>query len=89
MISSPSLPSKAGVLTLKLGPRHGTYVINRQPPNRQLWLSSPTSGPKRYDYDEERRQWIYLRDQSSLDDLLRQELGRIFPDEMIARLKIQ
>jgi hypothetical protein len=29
-----------GVLTLRLGP-HGTYVFNKQPPNRQLWLSSP------------------------------------------------
>lgn len=30
----------SGVLTLKLGP-HGTYVINKQPPNKQIWLSSP------------------------------------------------
>ena len=29
-----------GVLTLRLGP-DGTYVFNKQPPNRQLWLSSP------------------------------------------------
>jgi frataxin len=25
-------------------------VINKQPPNRQIWLSSPVSGPKRYDW---------------------------------------
>lgn len=25
-------------------------MINRQSPNRQIWLSSPTSGPKRYDF---------------------------------------
>jgi len=25
-------------------------VINKQPPNKQLWLSSPVSGPKRYDW---------------------------------------
>lgn len=31
---------QSGVLTLKLGP-HGTYVINKQPPNKQIWLSSP------------------------------------------------
>ncbi|PPR01178.1 hypothetical protein CVT24_006054 [Panaeolus cyanescens] len=30
----------SGVLTLSLGPR-GTYVINKQPPNKQIWLSSP------------------------------------------------
>jgi hypothetical protein len=29
-----------GVLTLRLGP-HGTYVLNKQPPNRQIWFSSP------------------------------------------------
>jgi len=29
-----------GVLTVKLG-EHGTYVINKQAPNRQMWLSSP------------------------------------------------
>lgn len=31
-------------------PPHGTYVINKQPPNKQIWLSSPVSGPKRYDW---------------------------------------
>jgi frataxin len=31
---------KSGVLTLCLGD-HGTYVINKQPPNKQIWLSSP------------------------------------------------
>ncbi|KAG8820413.1 Mitochondrial chaperone Frataxin [Serendipita sp. 399] len=31
----------SGVLTLKLGEK-GTYVINKQPPNKQIWLSSPT-----------------------------------------------
>lgn len=35
-----------GVMTLKLG-AHGTYVINKQPPNQQIWLSSP----KRYSND--------------------------------------
>lgn len=29
-----------GVLTLRLGP-HGIYVVNKQAPNMQLWLSSP------------------------------------------------
>jgi frataxin-like iron-binding protein CyaY len=30
-----------GVLTLKTD--KGTFVINKQPPNRQIWLSSPIS----------------------------------------------
>lgn len=29
-----------GVLTLKLGAK-GTFVVNKQAPNRQIWLSSP------------------------------------------------
>ncbi len=29
-----------GVLTVKLG-KLGTYVINKQTPNRQIWWSSP------------------------------------------------
>ena len=28
-----------------------TYVLNKQAPNKQLWLSSPFSGPQRYEYD--------------------------------------
>jgi frataxin len=36
-----------GVLTVKAGASVGTYVINKQTPNRQIWLSSPMSGPKR------------------------------------------
>ena len=34
------LHAQSGVLTLKLGNK-GTYVINKQPPNKQIWLSSP------------------------------------------------
>ncbi|KAL8654691.1 MAG: hypothetical protein Q9226_003333 [Calogaya cf. arnoldii] len=39
----------AGVLNLDFPPA-GTYVFNKQPPNKQIWLSSPISGPKRFDY---------------------------------------
>ena len=45
----PPENSQSGVLTLRLGEGKGTYVINKQAPNRQLWLSSPVSGPVRYD----------------------------------------
>lgn len=71
----------SGVLTLKLG-QHGTYVINKQPPNKQIWLSSPTSGPKRYDYVPERDQWVYLREGRTLGQLLNEELSKIFNREI-------
>lgn len=80
-------PLQAGVLTLSL-PQQGTYVINKQPPNKQIWLSSPLSGPKRYDWvlDGEGQhekegsgegEWVYLRDGSNLTELLRREIGII------------
>lgn len=65
-----------GVLTVKVGSDHGTYVINKQTPNRQIWLSSPTSGPKRYDWMGER--WVYAHDGMALHNLLSKELSVIF-----------
>ena len=38
-----------GVLNMNLG-KHGFWVINKQTPNRQLWWSSPISGPRRYEF---------------------------------------
>ncbi|KAH7192048.1 uncharacterized protein B0J16DRAFT_299312 [Fusarium flagelliforme] len=75
----------AGVLTISW-PDKGTYVINKQPPNKQIWLSSPLSGPKRYDWcllGEGQNQkegtamgdWIYNRDGSSLNQVFLEELG--------------
>ncbi|KAI5799830.1 arabinogalactan endo-1,4-beta-galactosidase [Geopyxis carbonaria] len=66
----------AGVLTLTVP--HGTYVLNKQPPNKQIWLSSPVSGPKRYDWDADRRNWVYARDGSGLEELLKEEIGVSF-----------
>ncbi|KAH8915838.1 Frataxin, partial [Atractiella rhizophila] len=63
----------SGVLTLKLGSQ-GTYVINKQPPNKEIWLSSPVSGPKRYSYDAKEQTWFYPRDESTMKGLLEKEL---------------
>ncbi|KAG9128305.1 Mitochondrial chaperone Frataxin [Ceratobasidium sp. 392] len=77
----PNLPYEvdyhSGVLTLNLGDK-GTYVINKQPPNKQIWFSSPKSGPKRYDYDAEQNEWFYTRDNVTLRSLLEEELSAIF-----------
>ena len=64
----------SGVLTLKIAGA-GTWVINKQVPNRQLWLSSPVSGPCRYEYVD--GTWTHTRDGSSLSELLERELGLI------------
>lgn len=75
-------------------PEVGTYVINKQPPNKQIWLSSPKTGPKRYDYvivsegqnakqDTASAGWYYLRDGTSLDELLYSETGvNVFDDQV-------
>ncbi|XP_054003879.1 frataxin homolog, mitochondrial [Hylaeus anthracinus] len=64
-----------GVLTVKFGKSYGTYVINRQTPNKQIWLSSPKSGPKRYDFVNGR--WIYKYDGKTLHELLNNEIPAI------------
>uniref|UniRef100_A0A1B6F532 ferroxidase n=1 Tax=Cuerna arida TaxID=1464854 RepID=A0A1B6F532_9HEMI len=65
-----------GVLTVNLG-KFGTYVINRQSPNKQIWLSSPTSGPKRYDFVRSRNGWVYRHDNRTLHSLLQEEISTI------------
>jgi frataxin len=86
---------QAGVLNVVV-PAIGTYVLNKQPPNKQIWLSSPISGPKRYDWvvtgdsmheKQDTRvpsqgQWIYLRDGSNLTDLLNEELTLSIPKDI-------
>ena len=49
-----------------MGPK-GSYVINKQSPNMQIWWSSPIrqeaaakcdgSGPKRFEYDLNSKKW--------------------------------
>ncbi|RDA84235.1 hypothetical protein CP532_0127 [Ophiocordyceps camponoti-leonardi (nom. inval.)] len=74
----------AGVMTITVANR-GTYVINKQPPNHQIWLSSPISGPKRFDWcvvgegqgEKEGTgtgSWIYTRDGLGLNQLILDEL---------------
>ena len=66
-------------------------MLNKQPPNKQIWLSSPVSGPKRYDWvvreegddsdggekgkEKGRGEWVYLRDGSTLSGLFEEEVG--------------
>ncbi|KAJ8633817.1 hypothetical protein MRB53_027153 [Persea americana] len=64
------------VLTLKLGSL-GTYVLNKQTPNRQIWLSSPASGPSRFDWDQTSQTWVYRRTKAKLSQLLENELEQL------------
>lgn len=63
---------QSGVMTL-ITP-NGTYVINKQPPNQQIWISSPSSGPARFGYSPE-GVWVHHRREGvTLGALLDQEL---------------
>lgn len=79
LLDKHKLPSDVtysnGVLTVELE-KFGTYVINKQTPNKQIWLSSPFSGPKRYDFINQ--SWIYKHDGISLHSLLNNEISNIF-----------
>ena len=50
----------SGVLTITLPP-HGTWVLNKQTPNEQIWWSSPLSGPRRYEWDEQNAKWVWTK----------------------------
>ncbi|XP_026806046.1 LOW QUALITY PROTEIN: frataxin, mitochondrial [Rhopalosiphum maidis] len=73
-LENPDILFSDGVLTVQLGEPYGTYVINRQTPNKQIWLSSPISGPKRYDFNGIK--WIYKHDGVSLHELLTCEFSK-------------
>jgi frataxin len=62
------------VLKIRIG-SIGTFVLNKQPPIRELWYSSPLSGPAHYVHDPERGWWC-KRDGHKLLDLLQKEMSQ-------------
>ncbi|KAI3502246.1 hypothetical protein L1887_30278 [Cichorium endivia] len=64
------------VLTVKFG-NLGTYVLNKQTPNRQIWMSSPVSGPSRFDWDQNDKGWIYRRTKAKLLETLENEIQQL------------
>ncbi|KAK9052016.1 hypothetical protein SSX86_028644 [Deinandra increscens subsp. villosa] len=67
------------VLTVKFGSL-GTYVLNKQTPNRQIWMSSPVSGPSRFDWDQTIEGWIYRRTKAKLLETLESEIQQLCGD---------
>ena len=53
------------------------YVLNKQTPNKQIWLSSPISGPSRFEYDTS-GMWKHYRTNEDLLQLLNKELNENF-----------
>ncbi|OUS42049.1 hypothetical protein BE221DRAFT_63502 [Ostreococcus tauri] len=65
-----------GVVTLSFGSR-GTFVLNKQTPVQELWLSSPVSGPSHYTFCDRTRTWRDKRSRVELLPLLEQEIHKI------------
>lgn len=98
-VESNIISQQAGVLNVSVA-AIGTYVLNKQPPNKQIWLSSPISGPKRFDWivqgdsmheKQDSRpfingQWIYLRDGTNLTDLLNSEMTLSLPQDIYSEI---
>ncbi|TID29620.1 hypothetical protein CANINC_001739 [Pichia inconspicua] len=75
-IMEADVDEEAGVMQINCS--EGSYVINKQPPTKQIWLASPISGPKRFDYHND--EWISLRDNIKLADLLKNEMELMYTD---------
>ncbi len=65
-----------GVLNLQVGSA-GTFVVSRQTPSRQLWLSSPVSGPWHYTYDHVKKDWLCTKGKEGFFDRMDRELTQI------------
>lgn len=53
LLADSDISYSMGVMNIKLGGSLGTWVLNKQTPNRQIWWSSPLSGPRRYELMDE------------------------------------
>ncbi|EJW03997.1 iron donor protein CyaY [Edhazardia aedis USNM 41457] len=74
------LEHEEGVLSFKI-PKIGEYVLNRQPPVQQLWISSPITGPKKFRLDKNLN-FCGIKDNQTVDtyilteiDLIKKRLG--------------
>jgi frataxin len=63
-------------------PDRGTFVLNKQGPNKQIWLSSPISGPLRYDLDLDALDWVCTRDRASLGATLSRDITQLTGHEI-------
>ena len=83
-LSFSSQSKQQGVLNILMG-EHGTWVLNKQTPNRQIWWSSPLSGPLRFEYDPTLQQWVTTRGRKELFTLLAEEVQQVSGVDIQAR----
>ena len=80
-----------GVLNIEMrGKKY--YVLNKQTPNRQIWLSSPISGPSRFEYfqeqDTQTGRWKHYRTEECLLELLNKEFNEKFAKNENEKIKL-
>jgi frataxin len=64
-----------GILNIEL--QNGTqYVINKNAPNYEIWMSSPLSGASHYYLEDDLETWIDTRSGHKFYDKLSQELSQ-------------
>jgi len=69
-----------GVINVKIEGK-GQWVINKQTPSRQIWLSSPITGPMHYRRvevganDGSFQGWVCTKDEHRFVDRVREQLG--------------
>ena len=65
----------AGILSIELA--NGTqYVINKNAPNFEIWMSSPLSGASHYFLEDDLKTWVDTRSGCKLLDKLAEELSQ-------------
>lgn len=68
-----------GVLKITLN-KNKHYVLNIQRPNMQIWLSSPISGPQRFEFDLSTNSWKNNRNGGEIYKILNQEMNSILKE---------
>ena len=69
------------VLNVALGAR-GHFVLNKQSPNQQIWMSSPVCGPQRYDFRADTLSWHCRRENKDLLTMLADDFEALTGDRL-------
>jgi frataxin len=65
---------QGGIATIALS-NGKSYIVNKNAPNCEIWLASPTSGGWHFAWDQSKNAWISTRaPYSALTDLLAREI---------------
>lgn len=63
------------------------YVLNKQTPNKQIWLSSPISGPSRFEQSDGK--WKHYRTQEDILEMLNMEFNEKFAQNEREKIRLK